>query len=165
MGDDYFHAWKEQLLRDESTMGRNVALRRHFNQALQGGKARHPIVQLKRVVASAKKGKKWKATFSIDGKEKTVHFGFRDPKDTHNDYTKHHDIQRRNRYISRHLKDLRGQVWKAGYLSMFVLWNKPSFAKSLHDYRRRLNDYNRTGRFDIRIHGYPPVKGGSKKKV
>ena len=58
MGDDYFHAWKEQLLRDESAMGRNVALRRHFNQALQGGQARHPIVQLKRVVASAKKKEK-----------------------------------------------------------------------------------------------------------
>lgn len=162
---DYFHTWKQQLMRDESTMGRNIALRRHFNQLLQGGKARHPIVHLKQIVVSTKKGKKWKATFAVDGKPKTVHFGFRNPKDTHNDYTKHHDKKRRNRYIFRHLKDLRGDVWKPGYLAMFVLWNKPTFDKSLQDYQRRLNKYNRTGHFDIRIDGYPPVKGGSKKKV
>jgi hypothetical protein len=43
---------------------------------------------------------------------------------------------------------------RAGYLSMFVLWNKPSFIASLKDYKTRLNIYNQTGKFPTSITGY-----------
>ena len=69
--------------------------------------------------------------------------------------TKHKNIQRRNRYIFRHYKDLKTKnPTKAGYLSMFVLWNKPTIASSISDYRRRLNIFNKTGKFPTKIPGY-----------
>ena len=68
---------------------------------------------------------------------------------------KHKNIKRRNNYIFRHHKDLKtGDPTRAGYLSMFVLWNKPSLAISIRDYRRRLGIYNRTGKFPTKITGY-----------
>ena len=64
------------------------------------------------------------------------------------DYTKHHDHKRKSRYIARHRKDLKTKnPVRAGYLSMFILWNKKSLNASIKDYRRRLNNYNRTGKF------------------
>ena len=68
------------------------------------------------------------------------------------DFTKHKDRDRRGRYIGRHKKDLKtGNPTKAGYLSMFVLWNKPSLQASIADYRRRLAVYNRTGKFPTKL--------------
>lgn len=70
------------------------------------------------------------------------------------DYTKHKDTERRNRYITRHTKDLRtNDPMRAGYLSMYILWNKKTFKASLSDYKRRLNTYNRTGKFPKYIIG------------
>jgi hypothetical protein len=80
--------------------------------------------------------------------KKTIHFGAKN----YSDYTIHHDTVRRNRYIKRHLKDLRtGDPTRAGYLSMFILWNKKSLKASIADYKRRLNVYNRTGKFPKKI--------------
>jgi len=105
--------------------------------------------------------KKLKAKFERNGRTITRQFGAAGMSD----YTKHKDRQRRNRYIKRHLKDLRtGDPTKAGYLSMFVLWNKPSLSASKADYKRRLNTYNRTGRFPKKISGYSPSDTKSKKK-
>jgi hypothetical protein len=94
-------------------------------------------------------GKKFTATFEKNGGRKIqIHFG----DSSASDFTKHHDRERRNRYIKRHLKDLRtNNPARAGYLSMFVLWNKPSLQASIADYRRRLNTYNRTGKFPTKI--------------
>ena len=64
------------------------------------------------------------------------------------DYTIHKDIERRNRYIKRHKKDLRtNDPTRAGYLSMYILWNKKSYKASLNDFKSRLNKYNKTGKF------------------
>lgn len=72
------------------------------------------------------------------------------------DYTKHKDTERRNRYITRHTKDLRtNDPTRAGYLSMYILWNKKTFKASLSDYKRRLNTYNRTGKFPKSIPNSP----------
>ena len=72
------------------------------------------------------------------------------------DYTKHKDTERRNRYITRHTKDLRtNDPIRAGYLSMYILWNKKTFKSSLADYKRRLNTYNRTGKFPKSIPNSP----------
>jgi hypothetical protein len=96
-------------------------------------------------------GKKLTATFDINGKKKIVHFGSAGMSD----YTKHNTIDRRNRYIFRHYKDLKtNDPTRAGYLSMFVLWNKKSLQASIVDYRRRLGVYNRTGKFPTKIIGY-----------
>ena len=110
---------------------------------IKGGKLK--LISIKR---STKSGKKYTATFErANGRKKVIHFGAAGMSD----FTKHKDISRRNRYIKRHSKDLRGDPARAGYLSMFVLWNKKSFSASVADYRRRLGIYNSTGKFPTKI--------------
>jgi len=92
--------------------------------------------------------KKYIAVFEIlkSGKKtkKTIKFGAKGMSD----FTIHKVIERRNRYIKRHTKDLRtNNPIRAGYLSMYILWNKKTFNASLKDYKRRLNIYNKTGKF------------------
>jgi hypothetical protein len=97
---------------------------------------------------SNKKGKKLMATFEKNGRKKVIHFGAAGMSDL----TLHKDTKRRNRYITRHKKDLgTGDPARAGYLSMFILWNKKSKSAGIADYRRRLNVYNRTGKFPTKI--------------
>ena len=119
------------------------------------GKKRRSVknkkVSLIKIVKSDKSDKKLMATFEINGRKKVIHFGAKGMSDMN----KHHDINRRNRYIFRHHKDLKtNDPSRAGYLSMFVLWNKSSLNLSIRDYRRRLGIYNRTGKFPTNITGY-----------
>jgi hypothetical protein len=108
-------------------------------------------IKLISIKKSKKSGKKLTATFEINGRKKVIHFGAAGMSDMN----KHKNIQRRNRYIKRHLKDLKtNDPSRAGYLSMFVLWNKSSLQASIADYRRRLGVYNRTGKFPTKISGY-----------
>ena len=99
--------------------------------------------------------KKYIAEFEItreNGKtsKRTTKFGAKGMSD----YTIHKDTERRNRYIKRHTKDLRtNDPTRAGYLSMYILWNKKTFKASLADYKRRLNAYNKTGKFPKSIPG------------
>lgn len=110
--------------------------------------------------------KKYSAEFEIvkpSGKisKKTTKFGAAGMSD----FTIHKDTDRRERYISRHKKDLKtGNPTRAGYLSMYVLWNKPSFSASVTDYKRRLNTYNKTGNFPIKISGSKLLKFGNVNK-
>jgi len=114
----------------------------------KGGKKQIKLISIKR---STKSGKKFMAIFEKNGRRKIIHFG----ASGMSDFTKHHDTTRRNRYIFRHLKDYRtGDPSRAGYLSMFILWNKPSLQTSISDYKRRLNVYNKTGKFPTNISGY-----------
>ena len=99
--------------------------------------------------------KKYIAEFQVttkDGKKsiRNTKFGAKGMSD----YTIHKDIKRRNRYIKRHIDDLRtNDPTRAGFLSMYVLWNKKTFKASLADYKRRLNIYNKTGKFPRLIPG------------
>ena len=106
-------------------------------------------VKLVSIKKSPKSGKKLRATFTTStGKPKHTDFG----ADGMSDYTKHKDRDRRQRYIDRHIKDLRtNDPTRAGYLSMFVLWNKPSLKASIANYKTRLNTYNRTGKFPKKL--------------
>lgn len=105
--------------------------------------------------------KKYEITFEKNGKTYTRKFGAAGMSD----YTIHKDKERRERYISRHKKDLRtNDPMKPGYLSMYILWNKPSVKTSLADYKRRLNIYNRTGKFPRNISGSEKLSFGSVKK-
>jgi hypothetical protein len=116
-------------------------------------KVKKSKIKLISIKKSNHKGKKLMATFEINDRSRVVHFGFNN--NTKNDYTKHHDVKRKANYIFRHYKDLRtGNPARAGYLSMFVLWNKPSLQASITDYSRRLNVYNKTGKFPTNISGY-----------
>lgn len=101
-------------------------------------------IKLVSIKKSNRKGKKLMATFEINGRSRVVHFG----QAGASDFTKHHDVKRKARYIFRHRKDLKtNNPARAGYLSMFILWNKSNLKSSISDYRRRLNIYNKTGKF------------------
>lgn len=106
--------------------------------------------------------KKYEITFLKNGKKYVRKFGAAGMSD----FTIHKDKKRRERYISRHKKDLKSKdPMKPGYLSMFILWNKPSLRASLADYKRRLGTYNRTGKFPINITGSKKLKFGMWRKV
>ena len=106
------------------------------------------LIRLLSIKKSNKSGKKLMATFETNGRKKIIHFG----QAGASDFTKHHDIERKQRYIKRHLKDLKtSNPARAGYLSMFVLWNKNSLKSGIANYKSRLNTYNRTGKFPTKI--------------
>ena len=105
------------------------------------------VIKFKKLTSGAKK---FEITFNKNGKTYIRKFGARGMSD----FTIHKDKERRERYITRHKKDLRtNDPMKPGYLSMYILWNKPSVSGSLADYKRRLNTYNRTGKFPKGITG------------
>lgn len=77
------------------------------------------------------KSKKWRAVFN-DGSH--VDFG----AIGYEDYTMHGDEKRKTLYLNRHRKN---ENWNdpksAGALSRWILWNEPTIAESLRDYKRR----------------------------
>lgn len=109
------------------------------------------MIELIKLIKLNSGNKKYKAIFNVNGKQKTTTFGARG----YSDYTIHKDINRRNRYISRHLVDLKTKdPTRAGYLSMYIIWNYPTLAESITDYKKRLKTYNKTGAFPTKIKNY-----------
>lgn len=87
---------------------------------------------------STKSGKKYQATFRYAHKKqtKTVHFG----ASGYDDFTKHKDTKRKQRYIDRHKgKEDWNDPTTAGSLSRYILWNKPSLRDSIASYKKRFN--------------------------
>lgn len=81
--------------------------------------------------------KKYMATFEVDGRERTTHFGQAGARD----YPSHPEMirdARKKAYDSRHKPT---EDWSdptsAGALSKWILWNKPTVSASLADYKRR----------------------------
>lgn len=74
---------------------------------------------------------KFRAVFD-DGTHTT--FGARG----YDDFTTHHDVERRDRYRKRHAKDLKtGDPTRAGYLSYYLLWgDSTSLEKNIKQYRK-----------------------------
>jgi hypothetical protein len=151
---------------------RGFSERQYCNRQTRGGKYKFAEsknkIALKSIKKSDRTNKKYKATFTIHKngkkKEKTTYFGYPSQKDPKNDYTRHKDKNRRNKYIWRHMKDTRtGDPTRAGYLSLYVLWNKPSLKASITDYKKRLGKYNRTGTFPLDITGYKKPKNAKTK--
>jgi hypothetical protein len=91
-------------------------------------------MKLVSITRSDREGKKWKAVF--EDPKKTTHFGAKGMSD----YTKHKDDERKKLYLDRHRKN---ESWNnpttAGALSRWILWNKPTFAESVRDFKRRFN--------------------------
>ncbi len=85
------------------------------------------------ITKSNKPDKKFKATIN---NTKTVHFGAAGM----NDYTKHKDKDRKERYIARHTKN---ENWgspgikTAGFYAKHILWNKPTLSASVKDINDR----------------------------
>ena len=88
------------------------------------------------ITKSHRPDKKLDATFEKDGRTKTTSFG----QSGAPDFTKTHNTEQRERYRTRHAKDLQTHdPTRAGYLSWWILWNKTSVAASVQDYKRRFN--------------------------
>lgn len=90
-------------------------------------------LKLIKIAKSPKKEKKLRAYFS-DGTH--TDFGAKN----YSDFTKHHDIERRSRYLARHKSREKWSSPKtAGSLSKYILWNKTSLKASIADYKRKFN--------------------------
>jgi hypothetical protein len=92
------------------------------------------MTKLVSIRPSPKAEKKLVAVFEEnDGRQRVVHFG----QAGADDYTITKDKNQRERYRARHLKDLRGDPTRAGYLSYFVLWgDSTSRTKNALAYKR-----------------------------
>lgn len=87
---------------------------------------------------STKADKKLMAIFETDtGRKKTTHFGAKGM----DDYTITHDKQQRDRYRTRHKKDLEtGDHTKAGFLSYYILWgDSTSRQTNINSYKKKFN--------------------------
>jgi len=78
-------------------------------------------------VEEINESKRFKAYFSDNT---TTKFGQTNPKT--GTYIDHQDKDLKKNYIKRHLKDLdTNDYTKPGYLSLFLLWNKPTLKESM----------------------------------
>lgn len=86
---------------------------------------------------STKSDKKLMAIFENNGRKKTVHFGAKGM----DDYTLTKSKEQRERYRTRHAKDLTtGDPSRAGFLSYYILWgDSTSRAKNISDYKKKFN--------------------------
>jgi hypothetical protein len=83
---------------------------------------------------SKKKDKKYDAV--IDGK-KTISFG----QAGASDFTKHKDVERKDRYITRHKTHENWHDPKtAGFYAKNILWNKPTVRSSIEDTNKRFKN-------------------------
>ena len=89
------------------------------------------------ITTSDKSEKKYKAIFTKpDGKTKTIHFGAKG----YEDYTQHHNKDRRVLYRKRHEKDLKGDPMRAGYLSFYILWgNSINIQNNIRSFKNKFN--------------------------
>jgi hypothetical protein len=93
-------------------------------------------MRLVSIARSPRPGKKWRATFEHDGREKHTDFG----DSTMKDYTQSKDQARAVAYRSRHAKDLdTGDPTRAGYLSYYVLWAGTNMASNIRAYKHKFN--------------------------
>ena len=93
-------------------------------------------MKLKQVIKSPVDGKKYRAIYDDKGKIINVDFG----ASGYQDYTMHKDDDRKKLYLARHKKN---ENWNdpttAGCLSRYILWNKPTLAASISDFKKRFN--------------------------
>ena len=94
------------------------------------------MAKLIKISPSKAKNKLYTAYFMVNDKVKRVHFG----SSKHENFTMHKDEKRKNAYRNRHAIDLRtNDPTKAGYLSYYILWNKPTLHASIQDYKKKFN--------------------------
>jgi len=89
-------------------------------------------MKLLKITKSPNKKKKWRAHFDSG---KHTDFGSAGMED----YTQHHDKERRRRYLIRHEKDLLTKdPTRAGFLSFYILWGPHTdFKKNVLHYKHK----------------------------
>ena len=95
-------------------------------------------MKLLSVTKSDRPGKKLMAKFETDsGRTRVTHFGAAGM----DDYTKKHDKEQRQRYRTRHKKDLEtGDPTRAGFLSYYILWGaSTSLSENIASFKRRFH--------------------------
>jgi hypothetical protein len=93
-------------------------------------------ILLLKIKKSDNPDKKYDAIFEHNGRHKKTSFGAAGMSD----YTKHHDDERKQRYLNRHRdKENWNNPMSAGALSRYILWNKTSLKASINDYKKRFN--------------------------
>lgn len=93
-------------------------------------------MKLIKIEPSTRKDKKWTAIFEDKNKTTRTHFGSKGM----NDFLITGDEKARQSYLTRHKKDLlTNDPTRAGYLSYYILWNKPTMEASIRDYKKRFN--------------------------
>lgn len=94
-------------------------------------------MKLLEVKPSKVAGKKWTAVFDNNGRTKSVSFGAAGM----DDYTITKNKEQRDRYRTRHSKDLQTKdPTRAGYLSYYLLWgDSTSLAENIKHYKRQFN--------------------------
>lgn len=127
---------KRTVKRQNSSRKKKKSSSKKKRVSVTGG-SRSPSFKFLKLERSPKVGKKWCAVFvnKNTGRTKRTHFGDSEAED----YTMHHDRQRRSRYLLRHKKDLRtGDPTRAGFLSYYVLWGpSTSLRTNLNAWKRR----------------------------
>lgn len=80
---------------------------------------------------------KYTAVFDNNGRKKTTHFGAKGM----DDYTLTHDKEQRERYRTRHKKDLATKdPTRAGFLSYYILWgDSTSLRSNIADFKSRFD--------------------------
>jgi len=94
-------------------------------------------MKLLSITKSSKPEKKLDATFENNNRTKTTSFGAAGM----DDYTKTHDTEQRERYRTRHAKDLStNDPTRAGLLSWHILWGPSTSLKTnIASYKRKFN--------------------------
>ncbi len=128
---------KQIFIKMVQELGENCKKPSSFGKKKQKKKGKtykgYTLVSIKK---STNSGKKLMATFkhTTTGRTKTTHFG----ASGYEDFLKHKDPQRKQRYINRHKKrENWNNPMSAGALSLYILWNKPTLKASIADYKRR----------------------------
>ena len=95
-------------------------------------------MKLLRIEKSPRPEKKWRAVFELDSGQ-TKHTDFGDS--SMENYTQHHDKERRESYRARHQRDLRTRdPTRAGILAWEILWGpSPSMYSNIQYYRQKYN--------------------------
>ena len=87
-------------------------------------------------VEEINESKRFRAYFS-DGT--ITKFGQTNPKK--GTFIDHQNKELKKNYIKRHLKDLETNDYtRAGYLSLFLLWDKPTIKESITAYNKRIKN-------------------------
>ena len=96
------------------------------------------VIKLLSIIPSTRKDKKLMAIFAVGDKIVKTHFGSKFSET----FIDHNNPLKKANYIKRH-KALGTENYNdpltASSLSLYLLWNKPTFEESLEDFKERFN--------------------------
>ena len=96
------------------------------------------VIKLLSIIPSTRKDKKLLAIFAVGDKIVKTHFGSKFSET----FIDHNNPLKKANYIKRH-KALGTEDYEDPFtpasLSMYILWNKPTFEESLEDFKKKFN--------------------------